>query len=114
MKRAEQCTQEHKLCVAGVLVFVEQHSAIRRSLGCRDFGKQLGEIGRERHLIGEVETFAPPFGFVVGRHDRQQLATRSERSRHPSEVFVQVFGRSLGGRLRQRSEHGVQARAVFA
>ena len=84
----EQCTQEHQLRVAGVLVFVKQHRPVGRPLGHRDLGELLGEVGRQCHLIGEVETLAPALCFVVRSDDRQQLASRGECAGYPGDVVV--------------------------
>ena len=114
MQAAEQRAQEHQLRVAGVLVFVEQHRAEGAALAGRDLGELLGEVGRQRHLVGEVETFASPLRVAIRRNDRQQLASSRECAGDAGDVVMECFGAALRGRFRQRSEHCVDLLAERA
>ena len=68
----EQPGQHLDLGVAGVLVLVEQHHVIARSL-YRATDSRRGQLARQHHVVGEVEQAVGALAIVEGSDQRQQI-----------------------------------------
>ncbi len=89
---AEQADEHPPLRDAGVLVFVEQHHPGARPLGDADLGHLLGEAGRERHLVAEVDGVEIHLGGPVGAHQRRQLDAFSGHQGHLAQLVAVPLG----------------------
>jgi hypothetical protein len=105
---AEQRPQQHPLCVPGVLVLVEQHRPEGGPLGDADLGMGVGDPGRDRELVGEVDGALGPLARRERLHQRQQdgaLALHVD----PALVLLRRFGPLplRPRRVRQLVDHAV-------
>src|SRR5690348_7421832 len=107
MRRAEKRAQEDELSVAGVLVLVEQHRAIGGPFSRRHFGKLVGKLCGERHLVGEVENLGLAFRLVERIDEWEQLTPRRERAGDLLDIGMQRLGATLLFATRQPAQQAL-------
>jgi hypothetical protein len=86
----------------GVLVFVEQHGAEANPLACADLRMVARQLGRDAHLIAEVEHGLAPLELGVALHQRQYRQPGPLAANHRLEVGAQRA--SLAWRWRSRDQ----------
>ena len=84
--------QQHELGMAGVLVLVEQDDARPGPLRRADLRHLLGDPGRERHLVAEVQRSGVALALGVAPQQRHELRTLRERLQGALDLRVGTAG----------------------
>ena len=98
----EQTRQHAALRDAGVLVFVEQHHRGLAAFGHSDLGGGLGQPGRQRDLVTEVDGVEIHLGGTVFIHQAGHLLALPCGGEHPAQVVAQTLAPRHPGQVGQR------------